>query len=231
MQEGAKNSLLKILEEPPPSLSIILTTSQPKRLLPTMLSRLREYRFVQRSADAEAEVIARIFRETQPSFSIESYLASFLSVNSANLYFVGAFFTASVAAEAVRVLRMQRRGIPAVLADLEKFTVPIGEEGGLGRPAENVKSALEKVIGAAEGFEIPGLFVRFLQQCSAVFSSWLRYGDTDGVNRGFGGAEKVACAGLWLRELKRTMAESDSFNITPLMALERLFEVLKTGMT
>jgi len=228
MQEGAKNSLLKILEEPPPRLSIILTSSRPRSLLPTMLSRLREYRFAKRNVDAEAEVISRIFRENQSFFSIESYLASFLSVNSATLYFVGAFFTASVAAEAVRALRTQRRGIPAVLADLGKFAAPIGEEGGLGRPAENVKSALEKVMGAAEGFETPGLFVRFLQQCSAVLSAWLRSGDADGTNIG---AEKTACAGLWLRELKRTMTESDLFNINPFMALERLFEALKTGMT
>ncbi|MDR0663622.1 MAG: DNA polymerase III, partial [Spirochaetaceae bacterium] len=43
MQDAARNSLLKILEEPPLTSAIILCTSKPKALLPTILSRLRHY--------------------------------------------------------------------------------------------------------------------------------------------------------------------------------------------
>ena len=248
MQEGAKNSLLKILEEPPPYLSIVLTSSRPMVLVPTMLSRLREYRFAKRKADAEKEVLSRIFREMQPAAaSIESYLASFLPVKSEMLYSLGAFFAASVAAEAVREGRArgwvystgQTEGnaanecprssflnTPAVLIDLGKFTAHIAEAGAMGRPADDVKEALQKVLGAAEQFDIPGLFTRFLQQCSAIISSWLRSGD---ANQDIS-LEKSIVAELWHRELNQSMVENDSFNIGPPMVLERLFEALKTGM-
>ena len=227
MQEGAKNALLKILEEPPPYLSIVLTSSRPMVLLPTMLSRLREYRFAGRRADAEKEVLSRIFRETQPAAgSIESYLASFLPVKSDTLYVLGAFFAASVAAEAAREGRAMGRVYSTVLINLGKFTARIAESGAMGRPAGNAKEALQKVLGMAEQFEIPGLFVRFLQQCSALVAAWLRSEDNDQDSS----PEKSIMAELWQRELNRSMAENDSFNINPRLVLERLFEALKAGM-
>jgi len=233
MQDGAKNSLLKILEEPPPRLTMILTSSRPMSLLPTMLSRLREYRFAKRSAEAEAEIIARVFREELQGSkdegvllqktSIQSYLTSFLPVNSDTLYSLGAFFAASAAAGAVRELRARQREIPAVLADLGKYAAPIAEKGGMGRPAGDFKSALAKILDTAEHFEIPGLFTRFLQQCCALLSGWLWSGE--------GSAEKTVWADLWRRELNRSRMENDSYNISPPLALERLFDALKTGMT
>ncbi|MCL2130821.1 MAG: hypothetical protein FWH35_10775, partial [Treponema sp.] len=62
MQEEGKNSLLKLLEEPPGYLYIILTTSRQGSMLPTVLSRLRQYRFYSRDGSIEAEVIRRVFR-------------------------------------------------------------------------------------------------------------------------------------------------------------------------
>jgi DNA polymerase-3 subunit gamma/tau len=233
MQEGAKNSLLKILEEPPPRLTLILTSARPMSLMPTILSRLREYRFAKRSVKEEEDVISRIFREenprsgsaTQENSLIQMYLASFLPVKSETLYALGAFCTASTAAEAVRELRACRREIPPVLADLGKFAAPIAEKGGMGRPAGNVKIVLAKVLDTAERFETPGLFVRFLQQCAALISVWLCNG-TDGAC----GIEKAVWADMWRQELERARVENDLFNISPPMVLERLFEALKTGM-
>lgn len=43
MTEPAANCLLKVLEEPPPGLALVLTSEQPAALLPTILSRLRRY--------------------------------------------------------------------------------------------------------------------------------------------------------------------------------------------
>jgi len=221
MQEGAKNSLLKILEEPPPRLTMLLTSSRPMSLLPTMLSRLREYRFAKRGAEAEAEIIGRVFREEQKT-TIQSYLTSFLPVNSETLYSLAAFFAASAAAGAARELKAGQREIPAVLTDLGKYTAPIAEKGGMGRPAADFKSALAKILDTAERFEIPGLFTQFLQQCCAVLSGWLRSAE--------GSAEKAVRADLWRRELNRSRIENDSYNISPPLVLERLFAALKTGM-
>ena len=231
MQEGAKNSLLKILEEPPLHLSIILTSPRPKILLPTMLSRLREYGFAKRKPAAEKEVLSRIFRETQPetvsmerNCSIESYLASFLPVKSDTLYSLGAFFAASIAAEAVREGRARGRASPPELIDLGKFSAGIAEKGGVGRPAGSARDTLQKVLSEAGQFDIPGLFTRFLQECTALISAWRRNGN-DSLD-----LEKTNTAELWRRELNRSAAESETFNISPPMVLEKLAETLKTGM-
>jgi DNA polymerase-3 subunit gamma/tau len=228
MQEGAKNSLLKILEEPPPRFTMILTSARPKSLLPTMLSRLRPYRFAARSAAEQSQVIGRIFRETSVQGMIESYLESFLPVQPERLFPLAAFFAASVAAEAVRERRTRGEGPTPLLVAFGKFATEIAEEGGMGRPASGVKEALEKVLGGAQGFETPGLFTQFLQQCEALVLAWLRAGEESPVQNG---AEKTVRADLWHRELNRAAVENGSFNISPLTVMERLFEELKTGMT
>jgi hypothetical protein len=164
------------------------------------------------------------------------------------LYALAAFLTASAAAAAVRELRACKREIHASLADLGKFTAPIAEKGGMGRPAMDAKSAIAKILDTAERFEIPGLFIRFLQECALLISAWLRKGDgaacvdtvvtdsagekTNGtaVSDGTSGIEKTVCAGLWRRELERARVENNTYNISPPLALERLFEALKTGM-
>ena len=43
--EGAKNSMLKMLEEPPEHSHLILISEHPSRILPTILSRVRHFRF------------------------------------------------------------------------------------------------------------------------------------------------------------------------------------------
>ncbi|MDR2864917.1 MAG: DNA polymerase III [Spirochaetaceae bacterium] len=63
MNDSARNSLLKILEEPPESAAIILTSSKPDSLLPTILSRLRNYSFSRRSAESEIDIISRVFHD------------------------------------------------------------------------------------------------------------------------------------------------------------------------
>jgi hypothetical protein len=95
------------------------------------------------------------------------------------------------------------------------------------KAAGAIKDTLQKVLDTAGQFEIPGLFARFLQQCSALISAWLRI---SGEEMPSGTMEKSIVAELWRRELNRTMAENESFNISPPMAMERLFEALKTGM-
>jgi DNA polymerase-3 subunit gamma/tau len=62
MNEATRNSLLKVLEEPPPAVYFILMTSQKTAIMPTILSRVRPYAFAGRG-DKEGEVIERVFRQ------------------------------------------------------------------------------------------------------------------------------------------------------------------------
>jgi DNA polymerase III delta prime subunit len=69
MQESARNALLKLLEEPPEQVHLVLLTTRRSSVTPTILSRLRPYLFPGRSPEDEREVIARIFRDESGRFA------------------------------------------------------------------------------------------------------------------------------------------------------------------
>jgi DNA polymerase-3 subunit gamma/tau len=230
MQDGAKNALLKILEEPPARVTIILTSARPRGLLPTMLSRLRPYRFVQRAPEEEEEILRRIFRlpapESAESLSpagIGSYLEGFLPVKGETLFALGAYFTASVSAAAVRSLRGKNRTLPEALVDLGKYAAPLAEQGGLARSAPDIKTAIAELLKKTDNFETPGLLAQFCRGIQHLFSSWLREGE--------GYPEKTRFTDLWREEIGRAFTAADLYNITASLVLERLGENLKNVMT
>ena len=249
MQDGAKNSLLKILEEPPGHVTIVLTCVRPGTLLPTMLSRLRHYRFVQRSAEEEAEVIRRIFRGGNTdgqnpvsggmeSSQILSYLESFLPVDKRTFYPMAAYFAASAAASALRALKARaRESSPpeaGALVSLGKFSAPLSEEGGMGRPAPDLRTAQAQIFKNAGKFEIPGLFSNFCKNLLALLSAWLRSQDEAETGGGADNtglrAHKARIAGIWKTELDSAFTAVDTYNIQTALVFERLGENLKNAL-
>ncbi|OJF77653.1 MAG: hypothetical protein BKP49_01360 [Treponema sp. CETP13] len=88
MQEGVRNALLKILEEPPTDTLFILTTTRRSAVMPTILSRVRTYSFKERAVNQQIEVIQRVFHGIVPPIEkkntktvIQQYLNSFLPVS------------------------------------------------------------------------------------------------------------------------------------------------------
>jgi DNA polymerase-3 subunit gamma/tau len=63
LNAGARNALLKTLEEPPPDAYFVLLARQRSAVMPTILSRVRQYEFSQRPREEQAEVVRRVFRE------------------------------------------------------------------------------------------------------------------------------------------------------------------------
>jgi DNA polymerase III delta prime subunit len=61
MQESARNSLLKTLEEPQAKLYFILITHQKEAIMPTILSRVRPYAALARSPEVQTQVVKRVF--------------------------------------------------------------------------------------------------------------------------------------------------------------------------
>lgn len=97
MQEAARNAFLKILEEPPVYAVFILTAVHRTAVIPTILSRVRPYLFIERDAEYQRSVIERVFRNPQfctesRSVTIISYLQSFLPVNAEQLQEAAAVF-------------------------------------------------------------------------------------------------------------------------------------------
>ncbi|MFO7781915.1 MAG: DNA polymerase III [Spirochaetia bacterium] len=65
LNSGTRNALLKTLEEPPPEVTFVLLATQRSAVMPTILSRVRQYEFPSRSTDEQCEVVRRVFRESE----------------------------------------------------------------------------------------------------------------------------------------------------------------------
>ncbi|MBO4509657.1 MAG: DNA polymerase III [Spirochaetaceae bacterium] len=85
MQDSVRNALLKILEEPPEDAIFVLTTARRGAIIPTILSRVRTYTFVERTAVQQAEIVSRVFHSENGNggseASVNGFLSSFLPVS------------------------------------------------------------------------------------------------------------------------------------------------------
>jgi DNA polymerase-3 subunit gamma/tau len=221
MQEGARNSLLKILEEPPATLTIILTSLRRETVLPTILSRLRPYRFLRREPPVEEEVIRRVFRGSLPEPGrmeagglISRYLDSFLPLSGDKLYSLAAFFTAALARISVHSLRKQ--GIPVLpeeLVHLGQYAAPVAEKAGFER-SEDVREIFPRILAETNNFEARS-FPRFLNALLSLVSSAFRgeYGKP-----GF-----ITYIEIWRKNTGEADAAAGTWNQSPGLALEKLF--------
>lgn len=82
MQDSVRNALLKILEEPPEDTIFILTTSRKGAIIPTILSRVRIYTFIERTVTQQEEIIKRVFHADGKKDGINSFLYDYLPVSS-----------------------------------------------------------------------------------------------------------------------------------------------------
>ena len=234
MQEGGRNSLLKLLEEPPARVSLTLTSVRPGALLPTILSRLRPYRFQGRTRAVEREVIRRVFRGTLPEASpqeeasapaegkslINAWLDAFQPVNGEALQGLAAFFSASVAYNAISQRR--RRGFaedPPALVLTGKYTAPLGEDAGLGRPLPDSRGIAEKILKGTDNFSFRPLFFRFLESILNLVSQSFRLAPGDS-GLGFS-PDFIACYEIWKRYITEAASAVGVYNQSPALALER----------
>jgi DNA polymerase-3 subunit gamma/tau len=228
MQDGARNSLLKILEEPPETLTIILTAPRREAILPTLLSRLRPYRFLRRDAGVEEEVIRRVFRDSPPEQGrkdtgglIGAYLDSFLPLSGEKLYPLAAYFTAALARITAHTLR--RRGVSALpeeLLLLGKHCAPIAEEAGFER-SEDIREIIARILSETNNFEARS-FSRFLGAALSLTAEALR--------GGHGKPDFIAYIEIWRKNAGEADAAAGIWNQSPALALERLFSGLREGM-
>lgn len=72
LSRSAANALLKTLEEPPPNLIFVLATTEPEKLLPTVLSRCQHFRFRRLTEDEIAGKLDLLCREAGTSAAPEA---------------------------------------------------------------------------------------------------------------------------------------------------------------
>jgi len=187
MKDEARNSLLKLLEEPPDTVSIVLTSQRRESIMPTILSRLRPYRFLKRSADSEKEIIRRVFRDSsneklaaQGNASlISAYLDSFVSSNSESIRPLAAYFLVSLARVALSdAKKNNRRDIPPIVNSIGECYAPIAASAGF---ESTVKSAVViKLILAKSGNFENGGFSRFVKTVLELLMDLARKNDNPG---------------------------------------------------
>ncbi|MBN1412085.1 MAG: hypothetical protein JW969_14675 [Spirochaetales bacterium] len=82
MFSSSANSLLKILEEPPSKIFIVLLTTRRGAILKTLQSRLRPYLFRNRSVEEDRMVLNKIFKEDPADYqSLTGYFLAWRDVN------------------------------------------------------------------------------------------------------------------------------------------------------
>jgi len=236
MEEKARNALLKLLEEPPESISIILTAPRREAVMPTILSRLRPYRFTARNQLEEKEILRRVFRdprwtqEAAPSKEgapsndeeggtnspglIGTYLESFLPQPSDKLLPLAAFFVAAVARSAV-VFQKSRSitEIPETVAALGNYCARIAESAGLERPVD-AKETISALLSQSSDFEGRS-FPRFLALVLDLVS-W-------SLEQCASNPNVVACRETWRLRIRESYAAYSVWNQRPEAALESLF--------
>ena len=227
MQDEARNSLLKLLEEPSPRLTLVLTTPRPGSLLPTILSRLRPYRFNARDAAVEGEVIRRVFRDEfrANQNSIGAYLDSFLPVSGETLEALAAFFAASAAYKAALLSKRQGRPIADEVVLLGKYSAPRAEAAGLGRPQGEGGAVTALILEKADKFDTRSLFSRFLGCLLEQVSLSQRTGQ-----KAASFLPRVAYNELWKKCTAWGETAVGVYNLRPAQVLEKIFTDLSRGM-
>ncbi|OQY38648.1 MAG: hypothetical protein B6229_05470 [Spirochaetaceae bacterium 4572_7] len=77
MQDSSRNSLLKVLEEPPVDTYFILISGNKSSILPTILSRVRAYPFKQRDEKEQKLILEKIFKIQNSPKSIKEFFFSY----------------------------------------------------------------------------------------------------------------------------------------------------------
>jgi DNA polymerase-3 subunit gamma/tau len=120
MLDASRNALLKSLEEPPANTCFILTASRRESLIPTIRSRLRPYRFVQRTGEQEKTILSKLFKEDAPFAGLADFFQSHHPVNDKSV--------AVVAERFWHLLRSDGHEIPVFLEELRQFCAKISQK-------------------------------------------------------------------------------------------------------
>lgn len=192
MQENVRNALLKILEEPPRNVHFVLTTSRRGAVMPTILSRVRNYPFVERNAKQQEEVIQRVFHDNRGGmFSVSSYLESFLPLSHQKLSFLACSYLLTIAT----IPPLVRRVI------MQQFN-----------PRDAIP--LEMIIAEAHNFEPKILFTLFLKEILQLLRLAMR---EKGIS-----AQEQDVALAWLNVVRNVNENASLFNQSIPSALEYL---------
>jgi len=205
MYDASSNSLLKLLEEPPREVHLILITTRRGALIPTVRSRLRPYLFVERDREADGQVLKRIFHvEGEDYQSLREYFLYWNDVNPQMLRSLAQRFIRAVLGGTVDV---QRGSVPppgaAAAADPEARKI-------LDELTETVSSRYDRA--RKDRSFVSSFFEELLRQLHLL----LRQGGMSPFR-----------LDRWNRAIREQLASFESFNQQPALTLESLYYTLR----
>jgi DNA polymerase-3 subunit gamma/tau len=222
MREESRNSLLKLLEEPPDTICIVLTAQRREAIMATILSRLRPYRFLKRSADSEKEVIRRVFQDTANEKTaaggsvLSAYFDSFLAQGREKMYPLAAWFIVSLARSASVSAKKSAGTIPRFVNALGERYAPIANAGGIQRAVRDAE-VIKTLLAQSGNFEDDS-FSRFLKICLDL---------TGSLTRETRDPQFIAYNGIFKKHIGEALTAVDVLNQSTTLALEALFHRLK----
>jgi len=218
MRDEARNSLLKLLEEPPASVSIILTASRREAIMPTILSRLRPYRFLKRDKESEKEVIRRVFQDN--GSCLNKYLDSFLVQNTEKLYSLAAWFIVSLARiTSVSIKKSGENEIPPIINMLGERYAQVAEKAGFERSFKSA-SLIKTIVSKTDNFE-DASFSRFMKICLDMISD---------VTRSASDPQFSMYNDIFRKNIGEAVTAVDVLNVSAAITLEALFYKLKKAL-
>lgn len=227
MMESARNALLKILEEPPENTRIVLCSAKKSSLMPTILSRLRQYHFVQRNQSIQKDVIRRVFKEEDTSnvalsdkkrgsTLLMDYLHGFLPLKQTELETAAAFFASSVAAASESIANtVYRKPCSETVREFGELMARIASSSDSEPPVKDARLAVSIVSKKTKNFETRSLFMIFLSELNRLASVKIR-------EAGSGPGASILAAS-WAAAIRKTQNAVSLYNQSINLALESLF--------
>jgi DNA polymerase-3 subunit gamma/tau len=224
MNDGARNALLKILEEPPRNVEFVLVSSRPSALIGTILSRVRPYDFRARNRAESGLVIERIFKAPRGSgvsgseaASVEAFLAARRAFPPEAAQGMAKRFLATAIQE--RAARADpRRPAPQdpAIADLGSY---FGGAGALSN-AELLASIEEATKSFGQKDEaFASAFPAFLEALAGTSALALRRPDL--------GTDGIVLLGAWARLMRDARFQYETLNRSPSLLAESLLYAME----
>ncbi len=211
MQESARNAFLKVLEEPPENVAFILTTNRRGAILPTILSRVRTYAFVERSIASQHEVISRVFRDVpQEGSTLDAYFNRFLPVSPEQISAAASAFLNGILLDA---LDEGRRPLPALKESLRSDSAPRMDSDS-GAPAS--------ILVILNRCKPSIVWTLFLSRIARYMRDALRNDSAD--------AREISCFSRWTVLLRDASDSVNVYNIGAQAAIEKLREEMKAAL-
>jgi DNA polymerase-3 subunit gamma/tau len=216
MGASSRNALLKTLEEPPPATYFILISSRKGRIMPTILSRVRQYHFPERDHKATAEVLEKIYRTDPGEYEdLNSFFLTWKGVPLKKLHTQGEYFFNYVWGDA----EWEPEKLEDFLQDknLSTYFVPF---------LQTLSSILHGYL--KNGFEKTLSKGDFIDQGRGGGNSADEYGeDGRGVRR-----RRLSFSLLerWNGEIREALLQFEQYNQAPDLLLESLLYSMKESL-